>query len=435
MNRKKIIIFAVVLAVIAAIVTVSIISKNRQRPMEVSAVDVILQDFIREVTANGDINSREYTRIFAAVSASVDEVTAEEGELIEKDSIIIRLNRESLENNLINAENAVINARMIVRSELLNLRGAYSSALAGWAQTEREWERTSELHKIGSVSDEELKLVEEQLIIAEETLESARQKLNFREGRELDDNRINNFKTDDEIVESSPEVKKALSDYDISLKNLKYYEIKTDSGGTLTALNVDKNSVVEPGMLMAEIHDEQQLIVEAMIDEVDLSYIKTGQEVKIISDSFLGTEIAGRVSKIAPIIRKVGDSRVCEIEVDLLENPDGAARIGASASIFIIVDKRLQQPAIPVEAYFIEENEKYIFVLIPLEDEDPENPGYFKVEKRRIETGILDIENIEVTDGLAAGELILSGRVPGVEDGMEVMLADEKNKKNKNEDK
>ena len=431
MNKKKILILTGVILIIAALVVVSIVSRNKDRPVEVTAYKVVPQDFIHEVSANGDISSRENTRIYSAVSAAVDEVLVSEGDFVKRGDILIRLDQESLENNLINAENAVINARMSVRAELLNLRSAYSSALTGYAQTEREWKRISELHKIGSVSNEELKLVEEQLLIAEENLESSRQKLNFREGRELDDNRESFFKTDRDIVESSPEVTKALGDYDIGRKNLKYYEIRAESSGTLTALNVDSNSVVELGVMMAEIYNEDQIIVEAMIDEVDLSYIKTEQEVKITSDSFIGTELPGKVSRIAPIIRKVGDTRVCEIEVDLLENPDRIARIGASASIFIIVDERLQKPAIPVESYFMEDNRKYVFLLHPSEGEDPDTPEYFTAVKQEIETGILDIETIEATSGISNGDLILSGRVPGIEDGTEVILAEDKEKEDK----
>ena len=81
--------------------------------------------------------------------------------------------------------------------------------------------------------------------------------------------------------------------------------------------------------MLAEIHDETRLVVDALIDEVDLSYIALGQEVKITSDSFIGRELPGRVSRIAPMIKKTNDSRVCEIEVDLLENPDKIAHIGA----------------------------------------------------------------------------------------------------------
>ena len=422
MNKKKILIAAAAVLIIAALVVVSIIKKNSDKPQEVSAWQVETRDFIREVSANGEIHSKTETRIISAVSASVDEVTAEEGDPVAEDQVLIRLDKDSLDSNLINAENAVINTRMAVRSELLNLRSSYSSAVTSAAQAEREWSRAVELRKIGSVSEEELTVIEERLMVARQNLDSSRQQLNFREGRELDDDRSRSFISDNEIINNSPEMIKALSDYDIAMKNLKYYEIRTESAGTLTALNIDNNSVVEPGMLMAEIHDEDNLTVEALIDEVDLSYIKEGQEVKITSDSFIGTELEGRVSRIAPIIRKVGDTRVCAIEVDILANPEKAARIGASASIFITVETRLQQPAIPVESFFIEDNRKYVFLLTPSEGEDPEKPEFYTAEKREIETGILDIEHIEASEGLSRDDIILIGRIPGVEEGLEVMV-------------
>jgi len=421
-KKKKILIVAAGLIVIAAIVTASVISKNKNSLIEVSPYTVELQDFVREVTANGDITSKKNTKIFAAVEAAVNEVPVEEGQIVKKDQILIILDKESLENTLIKAENAVINSRMAVRSELLNLRSAYSSALTSKDQTERDYNRASELHKIGSISDEELRMKEEAFFVARENLDSGRQKLNFREGRPLDDDRSSRFLSDSEIVENSPELMKALSDFDIAGKNIKYYEIKAESGGTITDLNVDENSVVELGMMLAEIHDETQLVVDALIDEVDLSYIKIGQEVKITSDSFIGTDLPGRVSRIAPMIKKQNDSRVCEIEVDLIENPDKAARIGASASIYITVEKKDQAPAIPVEAYFVEEGKKWVFLLEPAEGEDAESAEFFTARKREIKTGILGIENIEVTEGLDGEDLIIEGRIPGIEDGTEVTI-------------
>ncbi|MBI9105326.1 MAG: efflux RND transporter periplasmic adaptor subunit [Spirochaetales bacterium] len=419
---KKKMLIAAGLVIVAALVTVSIISKNKNSLIEVSPFTVELQDFIREVTANGEITSKKNTKIYAAVEAAVNEVPVEEGQIVQRGQILIILDKESLDNKLINAENAVINSQMAVRAELLNLRTAYSSAHTAKDQAERDFNRTAELHKIGSISDEELRMKEEAFFIASENLDSGRQKLNFREGRPLDDQRTSSFLSDSKIVENSPEVAKALSDLDIAGKNIKYYEIKAESGGTITDLNVDENSVVELGMMLAEIHDETQLVVDALVDEVDLSYIAVGQEVKITSDSFIGKELSGRVSRIAPMIKKINDSRVCEIEVDLLENPDKAARIGASASIYIIVEEKDQSPSIPVEAYFVEKGKKWVFYLEPPEGYDAGSAEFFTARKREIETGILGIENIEVTKGLFGDDLIIEGRIPGVEDGTEVKI-------------
>lgn len=424
-KKKKILIASAGLILIASLVTVSIIMKNRNSLLEVNAYTVGLEDFIHEVTANGDITSKKNTKIYAAVEAAVNEVPVEEGQIVEKNQILIILDRESLDNTLINAENAVINARMAVRSELLTLRSSYSSALTSRDQTRRDFNRAAELHKIGSISDEDLRMKEEAYFIARENLDSNRQKLNFREGRPLDDDRSGSFLPDIKIVENSPEVAKSLSDYDIARKNIKYYEIKAESGGTITDLDVDENSVVELGMMLAEIHDETRLVVDALIDEVDLSYIALEQEVKITSDSFIGSDLPGRVSKIAPMIKKISDSRVCEIEVDLLENPDRMARIGASASIYIIVEEKFQVPSIPVEAYFVEDGKKWIYLLEPEQGFDADTAEYFTAVKKEIKTGILGIENIEVTEGLSSDDLIIEGRIPGIEDGTEVTIITE----------
>ena len=244
-NRKKRIIIIAGIAVIAALIAVSIISRNRNSLIEVESYEVGTQDFVREVTANGDITSKKNTKIYAAVEAAVNNVPVEEGQLVGKGELLILLDRESFDNTLIKADNAVINSRMAVRSELLNLRSSYSGALTERDRAERELNRAKELHKIESISEEELRVKEEAYLIASQNLDFSRQKLNFREGRPLDDDRSAGFLSDTEIVENSPEVLKALSDLDIAGKNIKYYEIKAESGGTITDLNVDENSVVE----------------------------------------------------------------------------------------------------------------------------------------------------------------------------------------------
>ena len=227
---------------------------------------------------------------------------------------------------------------------------------------------------------------DEALVLAEETLESARQRLNFREGRSLDDPRTSPYLPDDRIVETSPEVRRAAIDRDNITRSLSDYRITAGFGGTVTQLPIEEGGLVSPGTLVARIENSEALEVTVNIDEVDLSYISLGQDVKIISDSFIGNELAGRVSEIAPIIQKVGDSRICDITVDILENPGGIARIGASASVFILVEEKTQVPAIPVEAYFFEEGKK---MGIPPYTVPGGRPGTTRT-LRRLETGNRD---------------------------------------------
>ncbi len=402
--KKKVIIIAASV-ILAAIITLSIIKKNTARLPEVQTAVVETADFLREVTANGEISSKHHKQLFSAVTAAVEQVYFEEGDHILAEEILLSLDRESLENNLVISENTLANARMSVRGELLSLRSSYSSALTGRDQAKRDYERSSELHKIGSISDEAFRMAEEKLFVAEQALDSARQRVNFREGRPLADMRENFFRSDEAIVNDSPEVRKATIDYQNISENLKYYRIKAEIDGTITTLAVEDSSVVEPGSVFAVIHDLNLLVVKALVDEVDLSYIRTGQDVTVTSDSFIGSEIKGRVSRIAPIIKNIDNTRVCEVEVELLENPDNIARIGASASIFITVEKKDNAVSIPIDAFFMDKGQSYAALLVA----EYEGSDVYKVEKREVTTGILDIETVEIISGLNSGDIIISG--------------------------
>jgi len=421
-RRKKRILITGAVCIIAGMVTLSVIMRNREKLPEVEGAPVVGEDFIREVSANGEITSKSSTSVYSTVTAKIKRIPVAVGDLITAGEVLVLLDKASLENSLSSAENALENARMAVRGELLSLRTAYTSSRTNRDQALREYNRTEELHKIGSASNEELQRHKETLELAEENLLSARQKLNFREGRPLNDPRTGSYINDERIINRAPEVKQAEIERDNILESLKDYRIISDIGGIITDLPLEEGGLVTPGTLIAKVQDTKTLEVRANIDEVDLSYLAPGQPVTITSDSFIDKELPGKVAEIAPIIRKIGDSRVCEIGVDILENPGGIARIGASASVFITVETKEGAPAIPVESYFFEENKKKVVLLTPSEGEDPKNPERFIASMREIETGILGIETTEVTAGLEIGDLIMAHRNPAVRDGSEVRL-------------
>jgi RND family efflux transporter MFP subunit len=415
-KRKRIIAGSTVLALVAAGATLFLVLRNRDRAPVVQAVAVTTGDFIREVSANGEITSGKSVAFYSPVTAIVESIPVKVGDHVTEGDPILLLDKESVENNLIGAEIALANARMGVQGELLSLRTAWTSAFTAHDQAARDLKRAEELHRIGSISDEELRQKREALVLAESSLDSARQKLNFREGRPLSDTREGPFLSDAEIVDRSPEVRKAEIERNNAAKALFDYRITADMTGIVTDLPIEEGGVVSPGTLLARIQNDRSLKVIVNVDEVDLSYVALGQRVVITSDSFIGRELPGVVSEIAPTIRKVGDSRVCAIEVEILENPGGIARIGAGASIFITVEEKKGVPAIPVESYFPENGSKWVFVL-----ERGEGDRAI-VRRREIETGILGIETIEVTSGLQPGEEILDRRDPAIADGMTVRL-------------
>ena len=426
---KKKIIYIIVSVLIVTIITVSVISRNRSKLKKVSYHTVEAEDFIREVSSNGEIAAKTSASIVSTVSGSVSAIYVETGDKVNKGEILLTLDKKDLALNRKNLLTGLKTTRMMIREELLSLRTAYTQALTGFQQAMRNYNRTTELHKIGSASDEELRLITDSYTIAGEQLNSARQRLNFKEGRALDDLRETESISDEKIVENSAEVQKALSDLESLDTTIADFSFISPINGVVTEIIVEKGSVLGPGTPAVVIHDLDNLEIITFIDEVDLSYLKIGQKARIESDSFIGRELTGTVSKIAPIIKKIGDSRVCEIRLDLDADPESIARAGASCSIFITVDKKDAVPAIPVEAYFTEDGKKYVYLL-----QNGEYKDIFKVVKQQVETGILGIELVEIEEGLQIGDMIAVSDTGILLESDEVELAEEEPEEVKQEE-
>ncbi|MDA3811819.1 MAG: efflux RND transporter periplasmic adaptor subunit [Spirochaetaceae bacterium] len=413
---KKKLVYIIIISLIIIFIVIGVISRNSSNLMKVKAYTVEAEDFSKEVSSNGEIISKESIELVSTVSGKISSINLETGDLVQEGDLILSLDLEDLEIQKQNLISTLESTRMIVRKELISLRSAYMQAVTGYEQAEREYLRSEDLHKKEFTSDVELQSRRDAYHIANDTLTSAMQQLRFREGRDPDISIGIDSRTDDQIVEESPEVQKAKLNLKSLESNMGNYTFRSSIDGVITSINVEEGGVVSPGVIVASVHNIGQLEVIANIDEVDLSYISINQEVKIESDSFIGTELKGNVTKIAPIILKIGDSRVCEIRVDLLENPDLLAKIGASCSIFITVENKIARPAIPVESYFIEDNKKYVFLLEAVEyDEDT-----FVVKKQEIETGILGIETVEVIKGIEVGDIVLNSDRTGILEGDEV---------------
>jgi RND family efflux transporter MFP subunit len=412
---KKKLIYIIVAVLIVASVGAGIIGRNLNRLKKVEIYTVEAEDFRREVSSNGEIRSRDSNRMVATVSGKVKNVIHEAGDSVSAGDLIVSLDTSDMELRRENLVSTLESTRIMVRKELISLRSAYMQAVTAYEQAERDYLRSQELHDKEYASEVELQAKRDAFHIAHDSLTSAMQQLRFREGRDPEETGIDS-RSDDQIVEDSPEVKQAILNLRSHESDMEDLLFMASIDGIITALPVETGDVVSPGTFIASVHNSEALQVSANIDEVDLSYISLGQDVKIESDSFIGTELKGKVSYIAPVIQKIGDSRVCSIEVDILENPDKVARIGASCSIFITVENREARPAIPVESYFIEEDSKFVFLLEP----DKYDDDRFLVKKQEIETGILGIETVEILSGVEAGQFILNSDRAGIMDGDEV---------------
>ena len=145
-----------------------------------------------------------------------------------------------------------------------------------------------------------------------------------------------------------------------------------------------------------DLFDASCLYVKAPMDEVDAPKIAVGQPVRITLDALPGKVLAGTVRRVAPYVSAVEkQARTVDIEVDFAK-PDEAAGllVGYSADVELILATRENILRIPTAA--ILEGGKVLL----LEDG--------KLVERSIKVGLANWEHTEISEGLQAGERIVT---------------------------
>ena len=147
-----------------------------------------------------------------------------------------------------------------------------------------------------------------------------------------------------------------------------------------------------------DLIDDTCLYVTAPMDEVDAPKIAVGQPVRITLDALPGKTLPGKVRRVAPYVSAVEkQARTVDIEVDFEKPADaGKLLVGYSADVEIILAGREKVLRVPTAA--IQEGGKVLVY----------NADTGKLDERAIKTGLANWEYTEVTDGLKAGERIVT---------------------------
>ncbi|NJD25817.1 MAG: efflux RND transporter periplasmic adaptor subunit [Betaproteobacteria bacterium] len=157
-----------------------------------------------------------------------------------------------------------------------------------------------------------------------------------------------------------------------------------------------------------DLIDDSCLYVKAPMDEVDAPKIAPGLPVRITLDALPGKVLPGKVRRVAPYVSAVEkQARTVDVEVDFDEAQGGKLLVGYSADVEIVLAGRADVLRIPTSA--IQEGGK---VLVYADG---------KLEERTVKTGLANWEYTEVTDGLKAGERIVTSlERAGVKAGVRV---------------
>ncbi len=175
--------------------------------------------------------------------------------------------------------------------------------------------------------------------------------------------------------------------------------IRAPASGTITKVDIKYGELSKSGLPVITLQDVGNLYVEALINEANIAYLKTGQEVAVTFDAFgKEKEFSGAIAQIDPSAETNDGVVNYKIKISLKEK-DETIRPGMNANIDVLAGEAKNVLAIPNIALIKKDNKTFVNVFM-----DEKNK---KSEEREIVTGFLGDNNlVEIVSGLREGEKI-----------------------------
>jgi RND family efflux transporter MFP subunit len=154
------------------------------------------------------------------------------------------------------------------------------------------------------------------------------------------------------------------------------------------------------GTEVLTVADLSQLIINAHINQADITRLRVNQEVEVAVEAIQGLKVTGVVERIAPQATIKNNIKGFSARI-LLKDVDPRIRPSMTANIKIPVSSADQVLAVPLAAVFTELNpdtqqmERFVYVK--------NDSGY---ERRTIQVGVSDYFFAEIQKGLSAGEVV-----------------------------
>lgn len=250
-------------------------------------------------------------------------------------------------------------------------------------------------------------IAKEQLDSAEDALHSAQTKLETTE-KEGDEQavKVARFKWENAALtekEFAEKMKQAV----IKSDTIGVAILPPSGGGAATSTEDKKNKPIEVGMTIDDgtvfvaIADLTRLKVVGKVEEVDITSVKQGQEVKVTGDAFPGITIDGKVTYVSSQAKQGGRAPYFEINVEtepLTDEQRKRIRLGMSATLSIVTYSNPEALMVPFTAIKIARDGNYVFRIVP---------GATEPEQVRVETGKTTATSVEITSGVEAGDQLL----------------------------
>jgi HlyD family secretion protein len=321
------------------------------------------------ILASGTLAYKVEVNLTAEVLARVASIAVEEGDVVEKGQLLLRLDPETY-NNIIAREEAGVRQNRI----------SIERQRAVVALRKQQYERSQRLAEAQLIDRNRLDEDRNQYVVAEADLKSSEEALR-RATAVLSDAREQRAKT---------EIRAPITGRIVSLP-IKVGEVAIPSTASLA------------GAQLMKIADTSAIQAEVKVDEADVAKIRMGQRADVFAAAYPDNSLKGSVEKIALTPTVDGQGRSYRVTLAIEAPKDLLLRSGMSARAVIYLGDGGKSLAVPVESVISETPEKNVvkrYVWLATDG---------KARKTAVTTGLSDDRWESIESGVKAGDRLIVG--------------------------
>lgn len=349
------------LIIVGAVVLVLIIVLlNLKRGRSVSKTDAVVakkDNIISNVRAEGTLKALNQVQIGSDVMGRIVKIKVEEGDKIRKGDTLCIIDQSTYVARLRQAKSSLILAQAKI------------------AKAKEDLRRSEELFKNHLISEEQYE----------------KEKLNY------------------EMAKAEAELSHEY--YNEARENYNKTIITSPADGEVLQINKEEGEMVvmgtisTPGSVIMTIAERSKMFVKALVDETEVIKIDPGQPAVITIDALSDTTFEGEVTRIGGIPEKTGygleEAINFPIEVEIM-GTHKKLYPGMSATCEITVDIKDSVVVIPYPAVGrkkIEGDERDVVLLVKEK----------RVKVTPVKLGLTGEKGVEIVDGVAVGDTVLTG--------------------------
>ena len=211
--------------------------------------------------------------------------------------------------------------------------------------------------------------------------------------------------------ETESNFKLAQASYDLSEARLSKLEIKAPFGGIVGLRMVSIGDYVKDGQDIVNLEEIDPLKVDFKIPEIYLKQVAVGQALQITLDAFPNQTFQGKVLAINPLVDTNGRAIVIRA---VIKNTEARLRPGMFARVRLLFSDERDSEAVPEQSLIPVGDEQYLFKVVD-----------GRAQRFKVEIGQRREGQVEVLQGLAVGDVIVTAGQLKLRDGALVKIADE----------